>query len=275
MSNSKRKPNWSGSEIEALAQAVAENIRTVKGKFTPALTQDVKNKCWNAITERVNAVNDSRANRDTAEVKKKWQDLSSLTKKKEAERIKHRRVTGGGPAMSDHDVKPWEQLIIGTFSKSALEGVQGGIDTGTPTERETSYPFEEAVETTPAVDTCEETSEEFETGIFANSLPSADGAAAYPSIQNKKKRKNPQSNDSCKYDIRREFLDGEKEKNAVLEEYRKKKIALNEKIIEQQSEMIALQKRTATALEVIALRCEHTVQPSSPFSVSPIIHFNT
>ena len=52
MSSSKRKPNWSGAEIEAFAQAVSENIRTVKGKFTPALTQETKNKCWIAITER-------------------------------------------------------------------------------------------------------------------------------------------------------------------------------------------------------------------------------
>lgn len=59
---------------------------------------------------RINAVNDSRASRDTSEVKKKWQDISNLTKKKEAERIKHRRVTGGGPAMNE-DIKPWEQLV--------------------------------------------------------------------------------------------------------------------------------------------------------------------
>ncbi|XP_062586729.1 uncharacterized protein LOC134248338 isoform X1 [Saccostrea cucullata] len=103
--------------------------------------------------------------------------LKQFDEKKEAERIKHRKVTGGGPAMSD-DVKPWEQLIIGTFTKRALEGVQGGIDTAATTERETSYAFEEAVENTPAVDTCEET--EFETGVLANSLPSADGVAVYP-----------------------------------------------------------------------------------------------
>ncbi|XP_062586730.1 uncharacterized protein LOC134248338 isoform X2 [Saccostrea cucullata] len=87
--------------------------------------------------------------------------LKQFDEKKEAERIKHRKVTGGGPAMSD-DVKPWEQLIIGTFTKRALEGVQGGIDTAATTER----------------DTCEET--EFETGVLANSLPSADGVAVYP-----------------------------------------------------------------------------------------------
>nr|XP_022311004.1 uncharacterized protein LOC111116310 [Crassostrea virginica] len=111
----------------------------------------------------------------------------------------------------NEDIKPWEQLIIGTFSKSSLEGVQGGVDSGSPAsssqchtllERETSYPFgcqleavetTQAAETTQAVGTCEETREEFETVIFENSLPSADGAASYPSIQNKKKRKSPYS----------------------------------------------------------------------------------
>ncbi|XP_022305017.2 uncharacterized protein LOC111112026 [Crassostrea virginica] len=293
MSSSKRKPNWSGAEIEALAQAVLENIRTVKGKFTPALTQETKNKCWIAITERINAVNDSRASRDTSEVKKKWQDISSLTKKKEAERIKHRRVTGGGPAMNE-DIKPWEQLIIGTFSKSSLEGVQGGVDSGSPAsssqchtllERETSYLFgcqleavetTQAAETTQAVGTCEETREEFETVIFENSLPSADGAASYPSIQNKKKRKSPYSvsgNEGDRY--KSEFLTLEKEKNRHLKQYREKKLALLENIIKQHDEIIDLQMRSTTALEVIADKFQPQVQIPSPLSVSPIIRFDS
>ncbi|XP_048729283.2 t-SNARE domain-containing protein 1-like [Ostrea edulis] len=123
---SKRKPNWSVAEIEALVGAVTENIRVVKGKFTPSLTNEVKNRQWMAITERVNAANVSKCDRDVAEVKKKWQDLSNQTKKKEAMRIRHRKATGGSPAIED-DLKSWKTLIIGTFSKSAVEGVPGGV----------------------------------------------------------------------------------------------------------------------------------------------------
>lgn len=52
----------------------------------------------------------SKCDRDVAEVKKKWQDLSSQTKKKEAMRIRHRQATGGGPAIED-DLKSWETLV--------------------------------------------------------------------------------------------------------------------------------------------------------------------
>ncbi|XP_021341239.1 uncharacterized protein LOC110442115 [Mizuhopecten yessoensis] len=124
----KRKPNWSNDEMEALAQAVASNIKVVKGKFTPSLTNDMKNKCWLEITSRVNAANSTETNRDVGDVKKKWQDISSLTKRKEAQRIRERQATGGGPSMED-DAKPWDKFIIGTFTRSALEGVVGGVDT--------------------------------------------------------------------------------------------------------------------------------------------------
>lgn len=59
---------------------------------------------------RVNNANVSKCDRDVAEVKKKWQDLSSQTKKKEAMRIRHRQATGGGPAIED-DLKSWETLV--------------------------------------------------------------------------------------------------------------------------------------------------------------------
>lgn len=62
---------------------------------------------------------------------------------------------------------------------------------------------------------------------------------------------------------RREFLDGEKEKNKSLEDYRKKKIALYEKMVQQQSEMLDLQKRSTAALEIIAYKSINSLQPSS------------
>lgn len=55
------------------------------------------------------------------------------------------------------------------------------------------------------------------------------------------KRKIPYCNDDKESDnVRREFLDGENEKNKCLEEYKKKKIALYEKMVQQESEMLEL-----------------------------------
>lgn len=49
--------------------------------------------------------------RTVEEVKKKWADMVSLTKKKESERRKAIRQTGGGPAIEVF-FKEWEKLYI-------------------------------------------------------------------------------------------------------------------------------------------------------------------
>lgn len=54
--------------------------------------------------------------------------MSSQTKKREAERRRRVGGTGGGPSIED-DLKSWEQKIVGTISRSAVEGVPGGVDT--------------------------------------------------------------------------------------------------------------------------------------------------
>lgn len=76
------------------------------------------------------------------------------------------------------------------------------------------------------------------------------------------------------YNLRREFLDGEREKNKTAEDYRKKKISLLEKIVQQQSELIEIQRRTTTALEVIATKFHASTQSPSPYSLSPVIKFS-
>ena len=40
----RRKPNWTAAELEMLAQAVSENIGTLRGKFSMGLTNDIKNR---------------------------------------------------------------------------------------------------------------------------------------------------------------------------------------------------------------------------------------
>ncbi|XP_056002682.1 uncharacterized protein LOC130049292 [Ostrea edulis] len=122
-------------------------------------------------------------------------------------------------------------------------------------------------------------SEEFETVMFANSLPSAGGAAVCSSgtsTQNKKKRKSPCGDTEDDVRLKIEFINLEKERNRAVKEYRAKKLAFYEKITQQQGEMIQLQMRTATALELIASRCQRTATLiPSPFSVSPIIRFDS
>ncbi|XP_063417487.1 uncharacterized protein LOC134700020 isoform X1 [Mytilus trossulus] len=76
----------------------------------------------------VNSVNPSAIKRDVADIKKKWQDIQSLAKKKESARLQVVKKTGGGPPPDD-TLKSWEKNIIGTFTKTMVEGIEGGFDT--------------------------------------------------------------------------------------------------------------------------------------------------
>ncbi|CAC5385074.1 unnamed protein product [Mytilus coruscus] len=138
----KRKPNWTESELNALTDGISANISLLKGKFSLSVTNEAKNKCWAGITERVNSVNPSAIKRQVADIKKKWQDIQSLAKKKEAARLQAVRRTGGGPPPED-TLKSWEKIVsdvktksgiqlnmvIGTFTKTMVEGIEGGFDT--------------------------------------------------------------------------------------------------------------------------------------------------
>uniref|UniRef100_A0A8W8ML52 Myb/SANT-like DNA-binding domain-containing protein n=1 Tax=Magallana gigas TaxID=29159 RepID=A0A8W8ML52_MAGGI len=52
----RRKPNWSESELMALAEAVAPHFRVLKGKFSAFITSERKNQLWQDIANQVNAV---------------------------------------------------------------------------------------------------------------------------------------------------------------------------------------------------------------------------
>lgn len=64
--------------------------------------------------------------RNLKDGKKKWQDLQSHTKKKEASRKLDLKKTGGGPPPPE--LKCWEQKIISVLSNDVISGVEGGFD---------------------------------------------------------------------------------------------------------------------------------------------------
>ncbi|XP_056009439.1 uncharacterized protein LOC125680059 [Ostrea edulis] len=143
-----RKKNWSEAEIAILVDQVEENKDVLKGKFSTSLSAAYKAATWARITifdfedffqvlnkslnflklvfhlNSINAVGGS--GRTLKEVKKKWQDVQSSTKKKEVDRLKIQRQTGGGPPPTD--IKEWERKIVGIMSKSVLCGIPGGCD---------------------------------------------------------------------------------------------------------------------------------------------------
>lgn len=61
-----------------------------------------------SILQTAVTANCSDISRDVSDVKKKWRDLSSQTKKREEERKGRVNGTGGGPSIED-DLNSWEQ----------------------------------------------------------------------------------------------------------------------------------------------------------------------
>ncbi|CAG2218496.1 unnamed protein product [Mytilus edulis] len=81
------------------------------------------------FTKHLNA---SSVIRTVADYKKKWQDVKSVTKKKEATRVTATRVTGGGPPPVC-SFKPWETNVsVKTLTRTQVEGIEGGVDTLEP-----------------------------------------------------------------------------------------------------------------------------------------------
>nr|XP_022306231.1 acidic leucine-rich nuclear phosphoprotein 32 family member A-like isoform X2 [Crassostrea virginica] len=100
--------------------------------------------------------------------------------------------------------------------------------------------------------------------IFANSLPSAEGAAATVSSQKKKRKSSNYDGNIEGEQLRTEFLRFEREKHEEMKEYRKRKLDILE-------EMLQLQRRSTMALELIATKCQSV---NSPYSISPVIKLN-
>ncbi|XP_076080119.1 uncharacterized protein LOC143050900 [Mytilus galloprovincialis] len=130
MEVTKRKPNWSESELFALSATVNSTIDIIRGQFGPSLTSHDKTVIQFksliifiiCIMYSVNAVNASSVIRSVADCKKKWQDVKSVTKKKEATRVTETRVTEGGPTPVC-SFKPWETNVLQCLTRTQVEGI--------------------------------------------------------------------------------------------------------------------------------------------------------
>ncbi|WAR03914.1 MSD4-like protein [Mya arenaria] len=92
-----------------------------------------KQKTWSEMTMRINAV--SQTVRTADDLRKKWNDWSSVTKGKAAKRKQSPNKTGSGQP----DTKPLteiEELVVSILGETAVSGFKGGIDTARVAEEE-------------------------------------------------------------------------------------------------------------------------------------------
>ncbi|XP_056001535.1 uncharacterized protein LOC125656724 [Ostrea edulis] len=261
----KRKPNWSERELIVLSEAVLPRYRMLKAEFSPSIISEKKSELWKVITDEVNA--ESFINRTVEKVKKKWADMQSLTKKKESERRRAMKLTGGGPPSGIY-FKEWENLVLQSLSDVAIEGIDSGVDTA-DCSMKTSLPTGLIITEIPGCDVRQSalTPDELNSTPIGSgtcidlSVDVAKGNECRPRV-NKKSTKEQKHGE---YSPEIQYLSMEKEKMEKLETYRKRKLEIME-------EMLKLQQQSTAALE----RISESLQPggrSPPFSLSPVIKF--
>jgi len=128
MDTKKKSANFTKIEVDMLVDEVEENREILFGKLSSTLTAHIKHSVWEKITNKINAV--SGVVRTEKSVRKKWADMSSLMKKKEAARRREMHATGGGECSGGTAQSDTDKKIIGLLCDEAIEGIVGGIDVG-------------------------------------------------------------------------------------------------------------------------------------------------
>jgi len=92
-SSKRRKPNFSEEELLALCAAVTDRQSIIDGTLDNQVTVKMKLSAWEEVATAVSRVGGKQ--REAAEVRKKFSDYRSLTKKKKwAEANRHDMPTG-------------------------------------------------------------------------------------------------------------------------------------------------------------------------------------
>ncbi|XP_078542242.1 uncharacterized protein LOC144827957 [Lissotriton helveticus] len=123
-SERKRKIKFSNTELELLVEEVVKVHTQLFGKLSLTMAESAKRKLWLHIVERVNAV--GVTSRSMEDLKKRFYDLRSQTKRKLAELHKQAGVTGGGrnPAPPLTEL---EELVASTIEPDSVVGL-GAVD---------------------------------------------------------------------------------------------------------------------------------------------------
>lgn len=127
MTDKKKSSNFSAAEVEVLVDEVEMHKSFLFAKFGSNVSNSMKTKLWQDITEKVNAVGVGEV-RSIDGVKKKWYDTASKTKKKESCRRREMTATGGGSVgivLTAEEVK-----VVEILGDEAVEGISGGFDVG-------------------------------------------------------------------------------------------------------------------------------------------------
>lgn len=124
----KKASNFTQVELDTIAAEVEKRQAVIYGHLSFGLTAKDKADAWNEIVGVVNSVNTGEL-RNVKQVRKKWSEVVSGLKRKEAARRREMLKTGGGVSEVG-EISSVEERIIGMIEDEAIEGVTGGMDIG-------------------------------------------------------------------------------------------------------------------------------------------------
>ncbi|XP_063043018.1 myb-related transcription factor, partner of profilin-like [Engraulis encrasicolus] len=125
--NMARNPTFTPQELNVLVDEVEKRREVIFSKFKSTVTNADKNRAWEEVADRVNAVG-LGYKRKAELVRKKWRDYSSNTKVKAAALRREQQRTGGGPPSAE-GLSPLEERVLGVLGAEALEGTPALVPT--------------------------------------------------------------------------------------------------------------------------------------------------
>ncbi|KAL1490657.1 hypothetical protein ABEB36_013316 [Hypothenemus hampei] len=121
----KRATNFSEYEVAVLVDTVLEKINIIENKQSDAVTWKEKNKAWDSIATKFNALS-GQINRTAKELKLKYDCIKKNIKKKQARNKFERFKTGGGEASIEE---------LTNYEEKVLSYIALGVD-GLPSEND-------------------------------------------------------------------------------------------------------------------------------------------
>ena len=121
----KRKPRFSEKEVDILIEKVNDNAEQLFARFSDQVTNKKKKMAWVEVQNSVNA--SSFVPRTLDEIKKKWDDVKRITKKRANDVRKDMKKTGGGESSRD-PLTQTEELVISLIGEEKVYDMTDGID---------------------------------------------------------------------------------------------------------------------------------------------------
>ncbi|XP_064645126.1 uncharacterized protein LOC135498673 [Lineus longissimus] len=123
-----RLPNFSQAEMVTLTQYAVEELSSLRAKFGPLITHEIKVSRWEAIANVISSLGVPQ--RSWEKVREKWNKMVSQAKTYNYERKKHAGGTGGGPALK---IDPIKERIAEAFKDDpSFQGITGGTESAMP-----------------------------------------------------------------------------------------------------------------------------------------------